>query len=166
MELALNDGQGDDVVIRISSTEQGFNLHDMQLGESHTLGAKDGRPVLVTRLADGYSFDVDGRRISMPLIENGKGSRQHKEVHIMRRMHGGPGAHQEGVTIISPSPLDDATRSAITSALAAAGQNEVKFINTDIMGADRDSGLPPLPPVTATDGEKVHIIRKEVRVTN
>ncbi|NNE61882.1 MAG: hypothetical protein HKN35_13385 [Woeseia sp.] len=163
MEIAINDGAGDDVVIRIDSKEDGFNLQEMQLGASHALNTVDGRPVVVTRVEDGYQFDVDGRQISMPLMEHGQtehdqAASKHKEVRIIRHMAGGPDGHAEGVTIISPTPLDGATRASISATLAAAGESKVHFINFDKVAS--------VSQMPASEDEEVRIIRKEVRVTN
>ncbi|MGB5352566.1 MAG: hypothetical protein WBN32_03040 [Woeseia sp.] len=166
LELAINDGQGDDVVIRFNSKEQGFNLHDLQIGETRSVNTVDGRPVVVTRVAEGYSFDVDGRTIAMPLMHEGDAGVRHKEVHVVRSMHGGSDEQPEGVTIISPTPLDDATRSAISGALSAAGQSDVRFITTEMMGPGPHGMHPPLPPMSPEEVGDVRVIRKEVHVTN
>lgn len=160
MELAINDGNGDDVVIRINSRDDGFNLQDMQLGESRSINTVDGKPALVTRVADGYQFDVDGRKISMPLMEHEGTGEHHKNVHIVRHIKNGPAGHADGVTIISPTPLDDATRTSIESALSAAGLNEVRFIDIDTTGSEPHGMAPRLG-----EGQEV-IIRKKLHVTN
>lgn len=166
MELALNDGQGEDIVIRIDSKEQGFDLHKMQLGESHALNTVDGRPVLITRVADGLTFDVDGRQISMPMMEHEAmdhdGASSHKEVRIMQHAAVSAGTPPDGVTIISPTPLDDATRASITATLAAAGMADVRFIDIAEMGPGPHSMHVPAPGAV----DDVRVIRKEVYVTN
>lgn len=167
VEIAVNDGTTDeDIVIRIDSKEQGFNLHELQLGESRSLTTADGRPVTVTRAADSFDFAVDGRTISMPVMPphaDGPpppGAVHHKEMHIVRKFGPGGPDNAEAVTIISHVELDDATRASITAALAAAGLNEVQFIDTSEMVAGH--------PGPMMDGEEkeVRIIRKKVHVTN
>lgn len=163
IELAVKDNMGEDIVIRIDSKEQGFNLHELQLGESRALATTDGRPVTVTRAADSFEFDVDGRQISMPVMDDMDAGEQRREVRIVRRGGGGPGSNPEEVTIISPTPLDDATRTSITTALEAAGMNEVRFVDVGEMGPGPHGMRGPRQHST---GDEVRIVRKEVRVTN
>ncbi len=141
IKLAINDGQGDDLVIRINGKDQDLDLHKLQLGESRSVHTVDGRPVLITRVADGYTFDVDGRQITMPMADHEAGA-GHREVRVMRHVGAGPGPHPDGVTILSPGPLDDATRASITSTLAAAGMTEVRFIDTADMGPGSQRCMP------------------------
>ncbi|MGB5345556.1 MAG: hypothetical protein WBN23_05270 [Woeseia sp.] len=162
IELAINDGQGDDLVIRINGKDQDLDLHKLQLGESRSVNTVDGRPVLITRVADGYTFDVDGRQITMPMADHEAGV-GHREVRVMRHVGAGPGPHPDGVTILSPGPLDDATRASITSTLAAAGMTEVRFIDTADMGPGSQTMHAPLPPGATRE---LRVIRKEVDVTN
>lgn len=162
IELAIKDGQGDDFVIRINGKEQGLDLHKLQLGESRSVNTVDGRPVLITRVADGFSFDVDGRQITMPAMDH-ENAAGHREVRVMRHLGAGPGAHPDGVTILSPGPLDDATRASITSTLAAAGMTKVRFIDTAEMGPGTHALRAPLPPGATRE---LRVIRKEVDVTN
>lgn len=162
MELVISDGSSDDVVIRIDSEQDGFDLHDLQLGESRSVTTADGRPVTVTRSADTFDFNVDGRVITMPVMAEPDG-RHREEIRIVRHVPGGSGQQAQGVTIISPAPLDDATRASITSALETAGHNEVRFVDVDGMPPH---AMPPHGPGFDNGDEEVRIIRKEVRVTN
>lgn len=41
------------------------DLHEMSVGESRTVASENGRTVVVTRDADGFEVDVDGRKIRL-----------------------------------------------------------------------------------------------------
>ncbi len=68
IEVKTEDGTGDDVHIAIDGDELGVNLHDMQEGENQAIVDEQGRTILVTREADGFRFDVDGKSIKMPML--------------------------------------------------------------------------------------------------
>ncbi len=166
VELAISDGTADeDIVIRIDSKQDGFNLHELQPGESRSLTTTDGRPVTVTRAAESFEFDVEGRTISMPVMEHADGPPMHhggphqREVRIVREVGPGGPRDAEAVTIISHQALDAATQAAITSALQSAGLNKVEFIDT----SDMVAGHPPGPP---DKRHPVRIIRKKIHVTD
>jgi len=67
--VATDEGNGEGVHMQFDSDDVGFDLHDMQEGENQAFVDEQGRTVLVTRLADGYAFDVEGKTIKMPLID-------------------------------------------------------------------------------------------------
>ncbi len=178
MTISIADDSGDgDVHFELDSDVQGFNLHDMQEGENRSIIDKSGRAILVTREADGYRFDIDGKSVNMPLIPGGPdgpawvGDHGDKDirVHVMHAA-GEAGSHEavsmsmpamismsempnmEGVMIISDKSIDDATQQAIRTLLESAGHgNEVRFI-----GADQGHGM--------VHGVKV--IEQIVNVTN
>jgi hypothetical protein len=163
MAISIADDSGDvDVHFELDSDVQGFNLHDMQEGENRSIIDKSGRAILVTREADGYRFDVDGKSVNIPLIPGGPdgptwvGDHGDKDirVHVMHAT-GEMGSHEavsmsmpamismsemptmEGVMIISDKSIDDATQQAIKALLGSAGHgNEVRFI-----GADQGHGM-------------------------
>ncbi len=53
------------------------NIHEMAVGESRTLATESGMPVVLTRDADGFEIDLDGRKIRLdepfPGTEGGPG---------------------------------------------------------------------------------------------
>jgi len=118
-----------------------LKLHDMQVGENRSIVDKQDRAILVTRNEDGYSFDVDGKTIEMPLFEaHGDAMSwtvdgEYGEDVDVRVMHGG--VHEamphmammaeEGVMIISGKEIDAATQQIIRAALEAAGHESVSF---------------------------------------
>lgn len=70
VEIAVIENQGDHdpITIQLDSDDLGFNLHDMQEGENQAFVDKEGRTVLVTRTADGFSFNVDGKTVDVPML--------------------------------------------------------------------------------------------------
>ena len=88
VEVITDDGSHDPVHVQIDSDDLGFNLHDMQEGENQAFVDDEGRTILVTREANGFTFDVDGKKISMPMLHDGEGA--------MVMMHG---EHAENVEV-------------------------------------------------------------------
>ena len=134
-----DDGNGE-VHFKLNSDDLGFDLHDMQEGENRSIVDESGRTILITREADGFSFDVDGRTIKMPLFEGGHHGSVWVDgddvgdfdVHVMRNAHFQTAGAMDGVTIISAKPIDEATQQAIESLLESSGQGDnVRFIDID-----------------------------------
>lgn len=66
----FSDESGHEAVrLDLDSDDLGFDLHEMQEGESQAIVDDEGRTILVTRTADGHEFDVDGKKISLPLLD-------------------------------------------------------------------------------------------------
>lgn len=80
VEVITDDGAHDPVHVQIDSDDLEFNLHDMQEGENQAIVDEQGRTILVTREADGFTFNVDGKEITMPML--------HEEHGTMVMMHG------------------------------------------------------------------------------
>lgn len=154
-----SDSQGE-IRLELDSDDLGFDLHAMQEGENRSIVDESGRSILITRAADGYTFDVEGKTIKMPLFD--------QELHSAVWMSDGhfgdfdfdamhnisvASAHgMDGVMIVSQKPIDEATQQAIKSMLLSAGHgDEVRFIDTD--GAD---GGPHM----------IKVIEKKVEVRN
>ena len=115
-----DDGADEDVRIMFDNDDAGFNLHDMQVGENQSIVDKEGRPVLITRTAEGFEFEVDGKTIQMPDVDG----------HVIRKHAGGPPhpmAMRDDVVIVSGKKIDDATKQVIREALEAAGHESVHF---------------------------------------
>lgn len=86
--VATDDSDGESIHMQFDSDDVGFNLHDMQEGENQAFVDEVGRTILVTRQADGYTFDVEGKTIKMPLIDG-----DHKRMlHLI-------GDHDENVEV-------------------------------------------------------------------
>jgi hypothetical protein len=119
IEVVSDDGDGETRLV-LDSDELGINLHDMQVGENQSIVDEEGRPVLITRTAEGFEFEVDGKTIQMPEVDG----------HAFRKHAGGPPhpmAGREGVMIVSGKPIDEATQQAIREALEASGHESVHF---------------------------------------
>jgi len=161
MAIAMGDGDSHGMVhLELDGDELGFNLHDMQEGENRSIVDKSGRNILVTREADGFKFDIDGKTIKMPLFEG----KQHGamwlgdedlsgfDVHAMRGSSIANAHSMNGVMIVSEKPIDEATQLAIKSMLESAGHgSEVRFIDA-----------------TATYGgpHRIKVIEKKVELGN
>ncbi|MDH3532696.1 MAG: hypothetical protein OEO82_07185 [Gammaproteobacteria bacterium] len=143
MVIALVDGDGDDQTrIELNSEELGFNLHDMQVGENRSIVAEDGRTILITREADGFSFDVDGKTVKMPAMPGGPhgpgmphgpimiDGADDVDAHVVHGAHAGKFRGPGGITILSGKPIADATQQQIRTLLESAGHDsEVRFID-------------------------------------
>lgn len=171
VELALDDDQTGAQIFRFDSKEAGFDLQDMQVGESRTITGTSGETALVTRSEDGFEFDVNGQKIRMGDIGAAHGfaiaqSQHHadalvnvdEDVHVAHAIKvikvDGTDA-DNAATIITGGELDEATKQQIRDVLLSSGHTgEVTFIDTNSAQGDHASV------------ERVHIIRQEVDVTN
>lgn len=165
--------------LNLNSEKMGFKLSDIKNGESRTFTDEKGQVVTLTGGDEGTKINVDGKDIDVVIpsphkehhagmheknvwIEkDGEGMHHEmetmdmdmgsdREVRVMRM--GGPGA-DHGLMLISPRPLDDATKQSIRDALIAAGITD----KLEIMdGSDMQGGA------GMTHGEKVHVIKKKV----
>lgn len=143
--IALVDSDvGGEVRLEFDSDEVGFNLHDMQEGENRSIVDKSGRTVLITREADGYKFDIDGKTIRMPSFDGehrgatgvSDGDVTDVDVHVMHDTRVAKAHSMDGVMILSEKPIDEATQQAIKSMLESAGHgSDVRFV--DASGSDR-----------------------------
>ena len=163
IRIAVDDGAGDPhAVYSWSGADMGFDLHEMQEGESRSFVDEAGRSILVTREADGMKFDVDGKTIRMPLFDGEHGP------HGLARARAGnfdvmiagdeSGMTMDGVTIISGKPLDASTQESIKSVLLSAGHDgQVRFVDhsTSFSGA----------LVNPHGDHHIKVIRNEVDVT-
>jgi hypothetical protein len=92
IEVKTDDGHGDGFHIALDGDDLGVNLHDMQEGENQAIVDEQGRTILITREADGFRFDVDGKSIKMPLLNGDHESMmkihsehdENVEVHIVK----------------------------------------------------------------------------------
>jgi len=66
VEIEIAD-DGDAVhAFSFDSDQAGFDLEQMEIGESQTITDASGTAALVTRTEDGFQFDVDGKTIEIP----------------------------------------------------------------------------------------------------
>ncbi len=148
IQVIADDGDGE-THLTLDSDDLGFSLEDMQVGENRSITDKAGRPVLITRTDDGYSFNVDGKIIDMPAFgKHGKHGdakvwiskgdmAPHADVDL-HVMHDGDAPNVmietmdgEGVMIFSGKEIDDATQQIIRTALESAGHENVHFAGGD-----------------------------------
>lgn len=160
IEIAVEGDEGN-TEFSFDSDDAGFDLHDLEVGETRKFDTDDGE-ASVTRTDHGFEFDVDGQKIDVT------------DIHEMHAIHLDEDAENvfvikdtseiklisadgpDNVTIVTGATLDDATKAKIREVLAESGDDgEVVFVD----GGDLESG----------DGEKhrkVRVIKKEVDVTN
>jgi len=152
---------GEDVRIVINSEELGFDLrdlHGMQEGENRSIIDESGRNILVTREADGFTLNIDGEIIELPMMFgrhhtmawSEDGEEVDVNMHVMHRTQLAGRHDMNGTMIISGKPIDDDTQQQIKLLLESAGyESDVNFI-------DRD----------AAHGEQIIIKRIEKTVEN
>jgi hypothetical protein len=151
------------------SDDSGFDMQNMQVGETHSIVDESGRSVLITRQEEGFEFNIDGETMVVPdmgahgmAITSGADFTTDVDVefianHEMMGLHEagsvaimGGQPHVAGVTIISGEPLDDSVRESIKSVLLSAGRNDdVTFID--------GSG--------SSDSHQVRIIKKHIEIS-
>jgi hypothetical protein len=79
IEVQADDAHGDSMHIALDGDDLGVDLHDMQEGENQAIVDEQGRTILITREADGFRFDVDGKSIKMPML--------HEDSETMMKIH-------------------------------------------------------------------------------
>ncbi len=121
IKVVVDGGDGETRIV-IDSDDLGFDLHDMQIGENHSIVDKEGRSILVTRVEDGLTFEVDGKTIEMPLFGG------HDGIHVGMTADA---MAMDGVMIFSGKEIDEATQQVIRVALESAGHENVRFAGGD-----------------------------------
>jgi hypothetical protein len=146
MQIAIDDGSdGEEIVLNLNSDDMGFNLHDMQEGESHSIVDESGRAILITREADGFKINVDGKTIDMPLFDGEHEMMMISDIgsvdfdmdfdmehnlHVMKNSSIAISDYTDGVTITSAKPIDEVVREKIESVLISSGHSDgVTFID-------------------------------------
>jgi len=143
---------GDNVRIKINSEELGFDwreLHGMQEGENRSIVDESGRNILVTRVADGFTLNIDGEIIELPMLFGGHhsmvwaddGDEVDVNVHFMHRakMANMDGMHDfDDTMIISRKPIDDETQQQIKLLLESRGYgSDVNFIDREAVHGEQ-----------------------------
>ncbi len=133
------DGAGDNVAITLNSDELGFDLDDMQVGETRSVVDEQGRSILVTRNSSGFSFNVDGETIELPDFAEldsddfhwvAEGGEADINLQVIRQHGNATVAQPGGTVVVSREPIDEATRMSIRSILESAGHgNDVEFVD-------------------------------------
>jgi hypothetical protein len=152
----VKSGGDADVRIELDSNDMGFNLDDLQVGESRSVVDDDGRSILITREDDGFSFNVDGETIELPMLHGAHGGATwvgkdaDVDVHFIGKKAFLDEDGVDGPVVITGKAVDEATRLAIEAAFESSGHaGGVTFIDSE----------------TSHDGEhRVKVIRKQVKL--
>ena len=107
IEVKTDDGSDHGVHIALDGDDLGVNLHEMQEGENQAIVDDQGRTILITREADGFRFDVDGKSIKMPMIGGDHGSMmmihadhaENVDVHVVKEVVEVEGDHDGEHTV-------------------------------------------------------------------
>ena len=159
IEIKIADSEGD-THVSLNSDALGFDLSEMQVGETRSVVDSDGRSVLVTREEQGFKLNVDGKEIELPEVSgahgavfvtadsDGYGSDVDVQMHTASSVSAA--IADAGIMIISDKKIDEATQEGIRSFLMSSGyDSDVKFINAE----------------RAHDDHSVKVIKKQVEVT-
>jgi hypothetical protein len=133
------DGSDQASAVQFSSDSMDFDMQDLQVGETRAIASESGETVTITRVEEGFSFDLDGNTVMMPpmgelgstmaLVDAGAMHRA-IDVDVDSAVHVMAAHHPQGVTIVSGEPLDQSVKDSIRSVLISAGNNEdVTFID-------------------------------------
>jgi hypothetical protein len=152
IEIVTDD---DGEVFEWHSTDPNADFSDLAVGESRTVTDDDGKEITVTRTADGFEFDVNGKKIDlMEFAGDGDVTIDidtKKDVRIIKT------DDTADVTIISSDEIDAETRMKIEAILEESGADgEILFLDGSELGADAQ----------AHGEHEVRVIRKEIKETN
>jgi len=93
IHVDAQDGHDADIQsFRFNSDDAGFDLEELQLGESRAYVDADGNNLFVVRTEDGFDFDLNGHKISLPdftgddMMFIHDGDDAHGEKQITRKM--------------------------------------------------------------------------------
>jgi len=133
--VVVDSDDASETRVELDSNDLDVELSDMQVGQNQSIVDKDGRSVLITRVEDGFTIDVDGKTVKMPLIErhgkrirvDGKHVDTNVDVHVLHDGMSADSMDLDGVMIISGKEIDAATQALIRSALESAGYGDVSF---------------------------------------
>lgn len=137
----MGHDSGEGVHFFLDSDDLGFDLDELQVGETRSVVDESGKSILITRNEDGYTFNVDGEIIELPHIDDEDNGGMHWvskdgdndiSVRVVSDVKVRALDEQHGTVIVSPKPIDEATQQAIKSVLESAGyDSEVEFIDSE-----------------------------------
>ncbi|MBT8087963.1 MAG: hypothetical protein KJO46_07995 [Gammaproteobacteria bacterium] len=159
--IAVEGDAAGEQTFHFDSEEAGFDLQSLAIGESRVWTDDSGNVANIMRTTDGYEIDVAGRMIALGNLNGDDMSDIETDVEIegVRKIKMIKKGGADDITIISGEPIDESTRQRIRDALQASGNDsEVVFLDGSKMGAAGE-GHPH-------GHREIHIIRKEVDVTN
>jgi len=167
IKIALDDAVSGQQSFMFDSDDAGFDLQSLAVGETRAVTDASGNVANVSRTEAGFEVEVAGETISLGDLgaDEDFAMHMHDDAHAVdvdtdvmiegaRQIRIVKTGGADNVTIISGGAIDEATRQRIREALTSAGGgNEVEFIDSTEFN---------------TNGahKEVHIIRKEVDVTN
>jgi hypothetical protein len=157
--VVIDDAADGEIRIELDSDDLDFDLHGMQEGENRSIVDKSGRTILISRNADGFSFDVDGKTIDLPVLGGehhggmwiGDDGGDDVKLHFIKKGMFGGGESMDGIMIMSGKPIDEATQQAIKTLLESSGYDS----DVDFMDHSGPHGGP----------HRIEVIRKHVEVT-
>ena len=141
--VVVDSADSSETRIQLDSDDLEIRLHDMVLGQNQSIVDKDGRAILITRVEDGFTFDVDGKTIRMPALGGYDGERVgiHKgslmpdfDIRFMHHGMRGRTMDTDSVMIVSGAAIDEATQQLIRTTLESAGHSSVTFVGSDERG--------------------------------
>lgn len=157
--IVIDDTADGEIRFELDSDDFDFDLHSMQEGESHSVVDKSGRTILISRNADGLSFNVDGKTIDLPAFDDehhgaiwiGDGGDDNVDVHFIKKAIFGGADSMDGIMVMSGKPIDEATQQAIKALLESSGYGS----DVDFMDHSGSHGGP----------HRIKVIRKHVEAT-
>jgi len=173
IEIIVDDDAMGDQSFVFDNKNTGFDLHNMVVGETRTLTDRSGSTADIRRTVNGFNIDVAGKTVDLHDLStagdmHAKRSIEMlvgdldsdvvavegvKKVKVIRSDNAG------GITVISGSEIDPATRERLREALEAFGQDsEIRYIDGSNLDVDADSQV--------HGRHEVRIIRKEFDETN
>lgn len=170
LRIAIDDGTPDgQFFIDLDDAGSGIDLSDMQMGESRSIVGESGRSVLVTRVANGLELNVDGRIVEVPdfaespdFVHPAANDAVSVDQELIRAVHvvdaGSAVVGDDGIVIVSPGRIDDATRDGIRSLLSSAGHAD------DVTFLDAESGVHQGHAID--EDREIRIIERKVNATN
>jgi len=169
IKIAVAGDGKDHQVIEFNSQDSDIDLENLAVGESKSLTDTAGKEVTVTRTENGLEFDVDGKKIEIDHLPGGMHGEhdidieidghdmdniiieKHKNVRVIKS------DSTDGVTIISSNEIAAEARAKIEEILKNVGENgDVMFIDGSELHDD----------MQAHENREIHIIKKEINVTN
>jgi len=175
IEIAIDDDTTGEQSFVFDSEDAGFDLQSMLVDESRNITDRFGNTADLRRMETGFELDLNGKTIEIPTFEVGDmpGLDGIHDEHEVRMLIGDSDKvvvtdidavrvlksdSIDGITIISGSEVDAATRERIEEALSASGRDaKVTYIDGSDLHDDEHQ---------ANRTSKVRIIKKRVDVTN
>ena len=166
IEIAIDDDSNEQTSFVFDSEDAGFDLQSMLVGESRSITDRSGNTADLRRTEDGFQLDIGGKTIELPGLAGDhavhgehavKVLADGSDVDVVKEIRMIKSGSADGVTIVSGSEIDAATRERIAEVLKDAGHSgEIVYID----GAFHDGEH------QASGKHEVRIIKKEVDETN